>query len=201
MPSSQVDGEGSVRTESRDAARFGVREVLRRQHPKVVVKADLLPALSVLSTVGLIGIPVGWIWAQLAPPQRVRVLSDGSLVAPELESWHQFDALVIFALLCIAAGVIVGALVWMLRERRGPVAMIAAVCGSLLAAWLAGLMGEMFVAGMYEVTGAPEVGDVVTRAPQPGTPLVLVAQPFATALTYGLLAAWNGTDDLGRRLG
>jgi hypothetical protein len=29
---------------------------------------------------------------------------------------------------------------------------------------------------------------------------VLLAPPFATALTYCLLAAWNGRDDLGRRL-
>ncbi|MDV6012701.1 DUF2567 domain-containing protein [Haloechinothrix sp. LS1_15] len=151
--------------------------------------------------VGLIGIPLGWLWAQLAPPQRSQVLPDGSLVPTELESWHQFDALVIFALFGLGAGIVIGVLVWLLRERRGPVIMIAAVAGSLLAAWLASLMGEAFVGGMYEITEPPEVGDVVTEAPQLDTPWVLVAQPFATALTYGLLAAWNGTDDLGRRLG
>ncbi|WP_317494352.1 DUF2567 domain-containing protein [Haloechinothrix sp. LS1_15] len=198
MPGPQVDEEDSGRTGS---PYLPVPVPPQRERSKVVIKADLLPAVSVLSMVGLIGIPLGWLWAQLAPPQRSQVLPDGSLVPTELESWHQFDALVIFALFGLGAGIVIGVLVWLLRERRGPVIMIAAVAGSLLAAWLASLMGEAFVGGMYEITEPPEVGDVVTEAPQLDTPWVLVAQPFATALTYGLLAAWNGTDDLGRRLG
>lgn len=175
--------------------------LVRREPPKVVVKADLLPALSVLSTIGLIGVPVGWLWARLAPPQRAVVLDDGKPAALDIETWHSFDALVIFMLLSLAAGVFVGALVWLLRERRGPVVMIAAVLGSVLAAWLATLMGASFAAGRYEITGALKVGDVVELAPELRSSWVLLAQPLAVALTYGVLAAWNGRDDLGRRLG
>jgi hypothetical protein len=163
-----------------------------RERPRVVVKADLLPSLTVLSMIGLVGIPIGWLWAQLAPPQRVRVGQDGSLVPLQLESWHRFDDLVIFTLLGLAAGVLVGAAVWLLRERRGPVVMIAAVLGSVLAAWLATLMGEAFTGSMYAVTEPPNVGDVVEQAPALESGWVLLAQPLATALMYGLLAAWNG---------
>lgn len=179
-----------------------VADLMRRERPKVVVKADLLPVVSVLSAVGLLGIPLGWLWAQLAPPVRSVVAPDGSLVVPgELESWQRFDALVIFMLLGIGAGIVIAVLAWMLRERRGPVMMAGAVAGSLLAAWLAMLIGHAVVGSMYEITDTPEVGDAITQAPRLERVWVLVAQPFATALTYGLLAAWNGTEDLGRRLG
>lgn len=172
-----------------------------RQRPRVVVKADLLPAVSVLSMVGLLGIPVGWIWSRLAPPERVRVLSDNRLVPLQLESWHRFDALAIFLLLSMAAGAIAGVVLWLLRERRGPVVLIAAVLGSLLAGWLGMQMASAFAGGLYTVTDAPAVGDVVERAPVLESGWVLLAQPLMLALVYGLLAAWNGRDDLGRRLG
>jgi predicted DNA repair protein MutK len=43
--------------------------------------------------------------------------------------------------------------------------------------------------------------DVVEQAPQLESAWVLVAWPLLTALVYGVLAAWNAMDDLGRRLG
>lgn len=174
--------------------------LVQHQRPKVVVKADLLPAVTVLSMVGLIGIPVGWLWSRLAPAQRVLVVQD-ERVPLDLESWHRFDDLMIFALLSFGAGLFIGGLVWLLRERRGPVVMIAAVLGSLLAGWLAMMMGGAFTAGLYEITQPPKVGDVILEAPRLESAWVLVVQPLATALAYGLLAAWNGHDDLGRRLG
>ncbi|NIH87878.1 DUF2567 domain-containing protein [Amycolatopsis granulosa] len=173
----------------------------RPARPRVVVKADLLPAVSLLSLIGIAGIPLGWVWSLLAPPERVRVFDGGQLVPLQLESWHRFDGLAVFALLGLAAGVVTGVAVWMLRERRGPVIMIAAVLGGLLAAWLGAQMGVAFANGTYAVTTTPAVGDVIERAPRLESMWVLVAQPLATALVYGLLAGWNGRDDLGRRLG
>ncbi len=202
MPNSSVDARDAAAAPTPDAVPARLLDLIPRERPKVVVKADLLPAISVLSTVALVGIPLGWLWAHLAPPQRSVVAESGSPVPIQLESWHLFDDLVIFALLGIAAGVFIGALVWMLRERRGPVIMIAAVLGSLLAAWLAALLGEgMFAGGLYEITEPPAVGDLIDKAPVLRTRWVLLVQPMITALTYGVLAAWNGSDDLGRRLG
>lgn len=200
MPNPSVDARESASVTEGVSARL--LDLIPRQRPKVVVKADLLPSVSVLSTVALIGIPLGWLWAHLAPPQRMLVRPDGTLEPLQLESWHRFDDLVIFGLLGMGAGVFVGALIWMFRERRGPVIMIAAVLGSLLAAWLAALMGEgMFAGGLYEITAPPRVGDVIDKAPLLESRWILLVQPMFTALTYGLLAAWNGADDLGRRLG
>lgn len=172
-----------------------------RERPKVVVKADLLPAISVLSLFGLLGIPLGWLWSRLAPAQLSLIRSAGEPVPIDIEAWHEFDALVIFALLAAACGVFIGAVVWLLRERRGPVAMAAAVLGALMAGWLGELTGGAFVGGRYTVDGPPKVGDIVEQAPQISTSWVLIVAPLLTALTYGLLAAWNGRDDLGRRLG
>lgn len=173
---------------------------IQRERPKVVVKADLLPSVTVASTIGMAGIPIGWLWARLAPPQQAVITRDGTPTPVDLESWHSFDALVIFALLLLGAGLFLGALTWLLRERRGPVVMLAAVAGSVLSGWLGMLMGNAFLGDEYAIGGRPEIGDVITLAPEISSPWVIIAQPFAVALVYALLAAWNGEDDLGRRL-
>lgn len=174
---------------------------LPRPRPKVIIKADLLPAISVLSLVGLLGVPLGWLWSRLAPPERVRVYTDGQLVPLQLESWHRFDDLALFAMLGLAAGVVTAVAVWFVRSRRGPVVMLAAVAGALLAAWLGTVLGTAFANGVYSLAAAPKLGDVIEVAPRLESGFVLVAQPLATAVVYGLLAGWNGREDLGRRLG
>ncbi|MQA07046.1 MAG: DUF2567 domain-containing protein [Pseudonocardiaceae bacterium] len=151
--------------------------------------------------IGLLGIPFGWLWAQIAPPQRLQVAQSGSAVPLPAETFHRFDAVVIFALIGLAAGVLTGFAVWMLRERRGPVVLVAAVLGSLLAAWLATRMGTAFAENIYTITATPRIGDLLARPPNLESGWVIIAQPLTTALTYGMLAAWNGMDDLGRRLG
>jgi hypothetical protein len=172
-----------------------------RERPRVVIKADLLPALSVASTVALLGLVVGWLWSRLAPPQRMVISQDGTPVPLTGESYHRFDDLVLFTMLGLAAGVVTGVAVWFLRERRGPVIMIAATVGSALGGWLAMQVGTAWAEGRYPVGSKVEVLDVVEQAPQLESAWVLVAWPLLTALVYGVLAAWNAMDDLGRRLG
>ncbi|WP_298178622.1 DUF2567 domain-containing protein [Saccharomonospora sp.] len=170
--------------------------------PRVVVKADLLPTFSVASLISLVGLPLGWIWAQLAPPQRMRVVTrDGRLVPLTSESWHRFDGLAMFLLLGLVAGLLVGVVVWLLRARRGPVMLVGAVLGSVLGAWLAMRMGSAFAEMRFPVPESLALGAVVERAPVLESAWVLVAQPLTTAFAYGSLAAWNARDDLGRRLG
>lgn len=175
--------------------------------PKVVIRADLVPAISVLSTVSLLGFLVGWLWSVLAPAQRQVIGNDGepiplsALTANQAESYHRADALVIFLLLGLAAGLCTGLAVWFLRERRGPVIMLAAVLGSALGGWLAVLLGESWAAGRYPMPAEVEVLDVIRLAPELDSQWVLLAWPLTTALIYGVMAAWNSMDDLGRRLG
>lgn len=193
------DGYGTG-TQQASPVLFPMPYTWQPPRPHVVVKPDLIPAISVLSTVSLLGMAVGWLWSLLAPPVRMVIGQDGPvpLVA---ESYHRFDALVLFTLLCLAAGIVTGVGVWFLRERRGPVVMIAAVLGSGLGGWLASLVGQAWAGGRFPAPASVEVLDVVPEAPQLETIWGLLAWPLATALAYGMLTAWNGMDDLGRRLG
>ena len=181
---------------------WSVPVLLRAHRPKVVVKADLLPAVSVLGTVAVLGVPIAFLWSWIAPAERMRVIAaDGTRAALELESWHRFDDLAIFGFLLLGLGLLTGIVVWLLRERRGPVVFVAAVAGATLAGWLAMQMGTGLATSDYTVSTPPALGSVVEIAPQLETGWVLLIAPFAVSTVYGLLAAWNGRDDLGRRLG
>lgn len=169
--------------------------------PRVVVKRDLLPAISVVSTVALLGLAVGWLWSRLAPPQRKVITQDGQAASLTDESYHRFDALVVFMLLCLAAGIVTGVAIWYLRERRGPVIMLAAVAGSALGGWLAQSVGRSWADGRWPVPQSVKALDIVPVAPVIESAWGLLLWPLATALAYGVLAAMNGMDDLGRRLG
>ena len=168
---------------------------------KVVIKRDLLPAVSVLSTIAVLGLAVGWLWSRLAPPQEKVITQTGVAVPPIDYSYHKFDDLVIFMLLAMAAGLVSGVAVWYLRERRGPVIMLAATAGSALGGWLAMRVGTAWGDGRWPVPAKVEPLDIIQVAPVIESPWVLLLWPMMTALAYGILAAMNGMDDLGRRLG
>lgn len=171
------------------------------QPARVVIKADLLPAVSVLSTVAIFGIAIGWLFSRLAPPQVVRQVSTTQRFPLTSEDYHPFDDLAVFGVLALAAGIVTAVAVWFLRERRGPVILVAAVLGAAVAAWLAMQIGVSFAQSKFPVPGAPKVGDVFALAPTLDSGWVILAWPFTTALVYGALAAWSASDDLGRRLG
>ena len=46
----------------------------------------------------------------------------------------------------------------------------------------------------------PGIGSVFYRAPRLESGWALLAEPLGVLLAYGVLAAWNGMQDLGRRL-
>jgi len=169
--------------------------------PKVVVKADLLPAVAVVGTIALFAMPLAWIWERLAPAQNKVVQEGGKLVAVGGESYHRLDDLMLFVVLGLGAGLLTGIAVWLLRQRRGPVIMLAATAGSGVAAYLAQMTGEGWAADRYAIAVAPQVGDMIAVAPMLESAWGVLAWPLGTALAYGCLAAWNGLDDLGRRLG
>lgn len=169
--------------------------------PRVVVKADLLPAVSAVSLISLLGLPIGWVWSRLAPPQESVLGLQGRLTPLLVEAYHGFDAIAIFALIAFAAGLLTSSVLWLVRRRRGPVLLIAGALGSVVASWLGVQLGASFAGGLYAMPANPQLGDLITVAPEVGTYWVLLVQPLAVALGYGLAASWNGLDDLGRRLG
>jgi hypothetical protein len=154
-----------------------------------------------LGTLPLLGFPAGWIWAHLAPAQNQIILPDGKPFPVGLESYHRLDALMVFVMIGLGFGLVTGIGMWLLRQRRGPVIMLAGTLGALGAAWSAQTFGTGFVKGLYPLPANLKVNDVVQLAPSLETWWGLLAWPLATALAYGCCAAWNGLDDLGRRLG
>lgn len=162
--------------------------------------AELRPALGTFAAVAVLGLPLGWVWSRLAPPEVVRVAADGVLVPLLGESEHRFDALALFVLLGFAAGVLTGVAVWMLWGSRGPMVLLGAIAGSAVAGWLAMQLGEALAAAAYgDVLLAAALGRTVARPPVLESSWVLLAAPFTLALTYSALVSWNGSDDLDRQ--
>lgn len=164
-----------------------------------VVRADLVPALGVLCAVAVLGLPLGALWSRLAPPEFVAqsalAPTPGGVLPFVGQSEHRFDDIATFVLFGLAAGVLTGAALWLFRRRRGPLVLIAAVLGSLVAAWLAMRFG-LWLAGAYypdrASTGAP-----FGQAPVLESAWVIITQPFGVAVTYCITTAWNGSEDLG----
>ncbi|RJQ72227.1 DUF2567 domain-containing protein [Pseudonocardiaceae bacterium YIM PH 21723] len=165
----------------------------------MVIKADLLPAISVLSTLALVGLPWGWVWAHLAPPLHGKVV-EGELGLLATESYHRFDALAIFSFMGFGVGVVAALGLWFLRGRRGPVILLAGAAGLLIAGWLAMSTGTAFAEGLYPPPSQLKDGALFIKAAVLDTPWAIVAAPTALGVVYGLMAAWNGHEDLGRRL-
>ncbi|SDG30868.1 Protein of unknown function [Lentzea fradiae] len=173
-----------------------------RPRAKVVVKRDLVPALGVLLTIFACGLPAAYVWSWLAPAQLKIVSAQDSRLYPiGVESYHRLDALMVFVLIGLGAGAVTGMVVWLLRQRRGPVVMLAMTAGSAAAAWFAQWLGGSLAAGAYPLPPTIQPNDTVLVAPALETWWGILAWPLAASLAYGCCAAWNGLDDLGRRLG
>ncbi|WP_410568900.1 DUF2567 domain-containing protein [Amycolatopsis sp. cmx-4-61] len=196
------ESSGPAHRPSAVAGPWSVPVLFRERRPRVVVKADLLPAVSVFGVLTVLCFPLALAWALLAPPERVRIVdADGTQGPLELESWHRFDDLAVFGFLALGLGIVAGVVVWLLRERRGPVVFLAAVLGVTLAAALAKLIGVGWANAFYVISTPPTLGSVIELAPRLESWWVLLTGPLGVSIAYTLLATWNGRDDLGRRLG
>ena len=161
--------------------------------PGAVVRSDVIPALRVLGAVALLGLPLGVLWSWLAPPEFVarspRAPARGGVLPFVGQSEHRFDDMATFMLFGLAAGVLTGAALWLLRRRRGPLVLLAAVLGSLIGGWLAMRVGLWMAAAWYPdlaSTGAP-----FPRPPVLESAWVIIAQPFGVAFSYCIVTAWN----------
>jgi hypothetical protein len=176
------------------------------------LRADLPAGLRFAGIVAVAGLLVGASWSVLAPVVHVVALPGAGSGSPAGEADHAFDAVAVQVLLTGALGVVAGAVAWHRRHRRGPVLMVAAVAGSLIAAWLAGRVGAVLAT---TTTPVPVLVDptAVGAAGVPGPPLPAVLTslpaspgPWWTALVAGLLAALayvlaaivDGHEDMGR---
>lgn len=175
---------------------------------------DLRPALRLVLAVVAAGVLLGAGWALVAPGQVTVTTASGASSPLSSEADHVFDATALFFLLAAAYGVIVGALAWRRRERRGPVALAAVAIGATAGALLASVVGPLLAGSL---TGASPTAVLLDRAaasggtPGPPIPASLVTTPatlgstwtvtaagVAAVLTYLIAAIVLGTDDLGR---
>lgn len=186
----------------RNGAVATARFAPQRRHAPAFTPADLAGAVSIASLIALLGLPMGWLWSRLAPAQLSVVQADGSATALPTESQHRFDDVATFVLLGAVTGLLVGLGLWFLRRRRGPLALVGLVAGSLVAAWVASRTGLSFADGRYrEAIEQATAGSVVPVAPRLDTGwVVLMVQPLLAVIAYGTAVAANGLEDLGRRL-
>ncbi|ORV19124.1 DUF2567 domain-containing protein [Mycobacterium celatum] len=171
--------------------------------------------IAVIAGLVATGVPVGALWAWLAPAVHgvVALTRDGDRVHDYLgnESEHFFVAAFLMLGLLNVVAVVAAVLVWQWRAHRGPAmvfgvcvgmvgaASVAATVGALLVHWHYGTMD--FDAApvseqnrVYYFTQAPPV--FFGQAPLQAACTLLL--PTATAaLIYAVLAAATARDDLG----
>lgn len=169
----------------------------------------------VVAGVAAAGVPIGALWAWIAPPIHgvVALTRSGERVQAYLgnEPEHFFVApLLLLGALGVVA-VVVATLAWQWRAHRGPGMIAGLSVGVSATAVLAALTGHRLVHRRYgtiDVDAAPVTPEhrvhYITEGPPVffgHTPLQIAATlllPAATAaLVYGLCATWSTRDDLG----
>ncbi|MFI6781764.1 DUF2567 domain-containing protein [Micromonospora sp. NPDC050276] len=161
--------------------------------------------LGAVLALALLGAPLGLLWAALAPDTPVLKTAEGAIYAePQPEQPIAADGW--FSLLGLAFGLLVALALWfLLRRRRGPVGLLAAVLGSLVAAPVAWQVGRRIgLASFDRLLATAPVGQAFSKPadlraggvdwllgvlPVPHGNLLLPA--FGAAVMYTLLAGWS----------
>jgi hypothetical protein len=154
----------------------------------------LRTAIVIAATTAGVSVLVGVVWAFLAPAEHLLVVSEGRGVALTGESLHQFDASAVFIWLALIVGVLSA---WLARLSRGPYALGGLIVGSAAGAGLMALVGSGVTKLRFPTADNPAVGEIIARAPNIGTLLVLLFQPLAACVVTLVLAVLNPYDDLG----
>ncbi|MGX4653079.1 DUF2567 domain-containing protein [Micromonospora sp. SCSIO 07396] len=165
------------------------------------------PAVAAGLVLGLtaLGVPLGLLWAALAPDTPVLKTAEGAVYAqPQPEQPIAADGW--FSLLGLGFGVLAAIAVWMLlRRRRGPVNLVALTVGALGTALVAWQVGRRVGLDGYQrlLATAPAgtsfdkpadlraggIDRLFGVLPVPYGNLLLAA--FAAAVAYTLLAGWS----------
>ncbi|MEU6075173.1 DUF2567 domain-containing protein [Micromonospora sp. NPDC047074] len=167
-------------------------------------RALRLALLAVLAA-SVLGVPLGLLWAALAPDTPVLKVPGGAIYA-ESQPEQPIAADGWFSLLGLAFGVLVALVLWfLLRRARGPVGLFAAVLGAFGAALVAWQVGRRIgLAGYERLLETAAVGRAFEKPadlraggidwvfgvlPVPHGNLLLPA--FGAAVAYTLLAGWS----------
>ncbi|WP_373321693.1 DUF2567 domain-containing protein [Micromonospora okii] len=162
-------------------------------------------ALGATAALTVLGLPLGLLWAAVAPDTPVVMTARGAVYAePQPEQPIAADGW--FSLLGLGFGVLAALALWVLLRRwRGPGGLFAGAVGGLGAALVAWQVGRRIGLSTYQrlLAEAPD-GQAFTKPadlragglhrfldvlPVPYGNLLLPA--FAVAVTYTLLAGWS----------
>lgn len=171
--------------------------------------------LTIAAGLAVVGVPIGALWAWVAPPIHgvVALTRSGERVHAYLgnEAEHFFIAPSLLLGLLSAVAVVAAALAWQWRAHRGP-GMIAGLSAGLGAgAALALLTGAVLVQRRYgtvDIDAAPVSPEHRVYYLAEGPPVFFGHSPLQiaaslllpatiAALVYGMCATWSTRDDLG----
>lgn len=152
-------------------------------------RSSLAAAAAVAGGTALLGLAAGYGWAAVAPRALLVMTSHGAAALVNVETGAYFGADVAFCLICLAGGVVSGALGYLLAVRRhGPVAMAGVLAGALAAAFVARWTGQQSgLAAFHHLLATLPPGarlrDALTLRAAPA----LAAWPLAAGLTAGAI--------------
>ncbi|MEU5939738.1 DUF2567 domain-containing protein [Micromonospora sp. NPDC047548] len=175
------------------------------QHPGDRPRRTLAATATTVLGLTVLGVPLGLLWAAVAPDTPVVKTARGAVYAqPQPEQPIAADGW--FSLLGLGFGVLAAVGLWvLLRRRRGPAVLVGAALGALGAALVAWQVGRRVGLAGYQrlLEHAPD-GTAFTKPadlraggiewvsgvlPVPFGDLLVPA--FAAAVTYTLLAGWS----------
>jgi hypothetical protein len=149
----------------------------------------MVAALAVAAGTAALGVLAGLLWAAVAPRPLLVVTSPGAaaLVNTETSAFIAADAA--FCLVCLAGGVVSGALGYLFAVRKyGPLAMAGLLAGSVAAAFVARWVGEQSgLATFQHLLATLPAGARFRDSLGLGASSALAAWPFAAAVTAGAL--------------
>jgi hypothetical protein len=160
---------------------------------------------AVAAVVAVLGAPLGWLWAALAPGVPVRVV-DGGVAPVEAQPEEFFAADGWFVLLGVVFGLLAAAAVYFLvRRYRGPVGLVAVTVGTVGAGLLAWWLGHRIgLSGYRSDIRTAAAGATFERPPDlrakelgwyfgfiPTVTGYVLVPGVAAAIGYTMLAAWS----------
>ena len=146
----------------------------------------LLPALARTAGVTLLGLPVGVLWAGLAPRPDVVVTAAGlDFVDSQTKDFIAADGLLF--VLGVTAGVLVGLAGWRVGRDRPLGTLLGLTLGGVLAGFVAARTGAL-LAGRPPASAAAPLGSVRDLPLRLHAYAVLLGWPAAAVLTFTLLA-------------
>ncbi|GAA0968746.1 hypothetical protein [Actinocorallia libanotica] len=145
----------------------------------------------------LLGLPAGLLWSRLADRPEYVVVG-GRAYPADSESEVFIGADGKLALICVALGLVAGAVAYWRAGRAGEVPLVLGLCaGGLLGSLLAWWVGHRFGLTGFEqaVRGAAD-GTRVTGPLDLGATAVVTLQPLVSVIVFGMLEALDAAGRL-----